>query len=92
MLCVFFILELLLKNIQSVELNLELKMIEIIVYPIVVIVVLMWCYFKWINRRFEKLADIIPGPRAYPFIGSGHQFLGSSESNENNIFLKTNKI
>ncbi|XP_015366845.1 PREDICTED: cytochrome P450 4C1-like [Diuraphis noxia] len=30
-------------------------------------------------RHFEKLAARIPGPPAYPIIGTGYQFIGSSE-------------
>jgi len=65
-------------------------MIEIIASIIVVVLVMVWCYFKWQNRHFEKLAASMPGPPAYPIIGSGYQFIGSSERNENNTFLKTN--
>jgi len=64
-------------------------MIEIIAYINVVFVVI-WCYFKWHNRRFEKLAARMPGPTSYPIIGTAYQFIGSSESNENNEFLRTN--
>ncbi|XP_016656341.1 cytochrome P450 4C1 [Acyrthosiphon pisum] len=51
-------------------------MIEIIVYIIVVIFVVMWCYFKWHNRPFEKLAARMPGPPAYPFIGTLYGCIG----------------
>ncbi|XP_029344292.1 cytochrome P450 4C1-like isoform X2 [Acyrthosiphon pisum] len=51
-------------------------MIEIIVYIIVIIFVVTWCYFKWHNRPFEKLASRMPGPPAYPFIGTLYQFIG----------------
>ncbi|XP_060860449.1 cytochrome P450 4C1-like [Metopolophium dirhodum] len=51
-------------------------MIEIIVYIIVVIFVVMWCYFKWRNRHFEKLEARMPGLPAYPFIGTAYQFIG----------------
>ncbi|CAI6359143.1 unnamed protein product [Macrosiphum euphorbiae] len=54
-------------------------MIEIIAYVIVVVLVVMWCYFKWHNRHFEKLAARMPGPPAYPIIGTAYQFIGSSE-------------
>jgi cytochrome P450 family 4 len=54
-------------------------MIEIIASIIVVVLVMVWCYFKWQNRHFEKLAASMPGPPAYPIIGSGYQFIGSSE-------------
>jgi len=65
---------------------------EIIAYVIVVVLVVIWCYFKWQNRRFEKLAAIMPGPRSYPIIGTAYKFIGSSERNENNTFLKTNQM
>eukprot|EP00102_Acyrthosiphon_pisum_P012638 XP_008181891.1 PREDICTED: cytochrome P450 4V2-like [Acyrthosiphon pisum] len=54
-------------------------MIEIIAYIIGIVLVMVWCYFKWQNRRFEKLAAIMPGPPAYPIIGIGYTFFGSSE-------------
>ncbi|XP_060860451.1 cytochrome P450 4g15-like isoform X2 [Metopolophium dirhodum] len=54
-------------------------MIEMIFYLIVVILVVLWCYFKWNNRHVEKLAAKMPGPPTYPIIGTGFQFIGSSE-------------
>ncbi|XP_015366846.1 PREDICTED: cytochrome P450 4g15-like [Diuraphis noxia] len=54
-------------------------MIELIVYMIIVVLVVIWCYHKWQNRHFEKLAVRMPGPPAYPIIGTGYQFIGSSE-------------
>jgi len=57
-------------------------MIEIIFYPIVVIFVVLWYYFKWNNRHVEKLAAKMPGPPTYPIIGTGFQFIGSSERNK----------
>ncbi|CAI6360436.1 unnamed protein product [Macrosiphum euphorbiae] len=54
-------------------------MIEIIAYIIGIVLVMVWCYFKWQNRRFEKLAAKMQGPLAYPIIGIGYKFIGSSE-------------
>jgi len=65
-------------------------MTEIIVYLSVVIIVVFWCYFKWNNRHFEKLAARMPGPPSYPIIGTGYKFIGSQKRNEHNIFLKIN--
>jgi len=62
-------------------------MIEIIVYPSVVIIVVLWYYIKWKNRHFEKLSAILPGPPSYPIFGMGPLFIGSQESNENNILV-----
>jgi len=70
------------------DLNFKLTMIEIIAYIFGVVLVMVWCYFKWQNRHFEKLSAIMPGPPAYPIIGTGYQFFGSSERNENNKFIK----
>jgi len=79
------------RSIQSAsEIEIEIKMIEIIYYLIVVILVVLWCYIKWSNRHFEKLAARMPGPLSYPIIGTGYKFIGSPERNENNIFLKIN--
>jgi len=58
------------------DLNLKFTMIEMIVYMIIVIFVVMWCYFKWHNRYFEELAAKMPGPPGYPIIGVGYQFFG----------------
>jgi len=68
-------------------------MIEIILYVIVVLFVVIWCYFKWQQRPFEKLAAIMPGPTAYPIIGGGYQFIGltSERKKYRNIFLN-NKL
>ncbi|XP_060860448.1 cytochrome P450 4C1-like [Metopolophium dirhodum] len=52
---------------------------EIIIYLSVVIIVVFWCYFKWNNRHFEKLAARMPGPPSYPIIGTGYKFIGSQE-------------
>ncbi|KAL4123116.1 hypothetical protein QTP88_015346 [Uroleucon formosanum] len=54
-------------------------MVEIIAYIIGVVLAMVWCYFKWRNRHFEKLAASMPGPPTYPIIGAGYQFIGSSE-------------
>jgi len=62
-------------------------MIEIIVYLNVIIIVVLWYYIKLKNRHFEKLAAIMPGPPSYPIVGIGLQFIGSQESNENNILV-----
>lgn len=70
------------RSIQSAsEIEIEIKMIEIIYYLIVVILVVLWCYFKWNNRHVEKLAARMPGPPTYPIIGTGYQFIGSPERN-----------
>jgi len=66
-------------------------MIEMVVYVIFVVLMMAWCYIKWQNRHFEKLAAKMEGPTAYPIIGTGYKFFGSSERNENNKFIK-NKI
>jgi len=68
-------------------------MIEIILYIVVVIFVVMWCYFEWQQRPFKKLAAIMPGPTAYPIIGVGYQFIGSTSQRKKyrNIFLR-NKL
>lgn len=65
-------------------------MLEIIAYITVGILVVFWYYIKWNNRRFEKLAARMPGPPSYPMIGTGYKFIGSPESNENNIFSRIN--
>jgi len=77
------------RSIQSAsEIEIEIKMIEIIYYLIVVILVVLWCYFKWNNRHVEKLAARMPGPPKYPFIGTGYQFIGlTSERKQNNISM-----
>jgi len=62
-------------------------MIEIIAYLNAVIIVVLWCYFKWNNRHFEKLAARMPGPPRYPIIGTANQFIGSPERNKNNLLL-----
>ncbi|KAL4123114.1 hypothetical protein QTP88_015344 [Uroleucon formosanum] len=54
-------------------------MIEMVVYIIVVVLVMVWCYIKWQNRHFEKLAAKMQGPTAYPIIGTGYTFFDSSE-------------
>jgi len=63
-------------------------MIELVVYMFIVVLVVTWCYYKWQNRRFVKLAARMTGPPAYPIIGTGYQFIGSSERNGNNNVLK----
>lgn len=54
----------------------------------------MWCYFKWRNRPFEKLATIIPGPKAYPIIGVLYKFIGSTSERKknNNILVKKTEV
>jgi len=64
-------------------------MIELVAYIIIAVLMVIWCYYKWKNRHFEKLAARMPGPPAYPIIGTGYQFIGSSERNENNNLLET---
>jgi len=63
-------------------------MIEVIVYIIGIVLLMVWSNFKWKIRRFEKLAAKMQGPPAYPIIGIGYQFIGSSTRNENNKFFK----
>jgi len=36
----------------------------------------LWCYFKWTNRHFNRLAAKLNGPPGYPIIGSMLEFVG----------------
>ncbi|PNF39482.1 Cytochrome P450 4C1 [Cryptotermes secundus] len=48
--------------------------------PLLLILCLLLCYmsFRFRRRRMEALAAKLPGPTAWPLIGSALQFLGSS--------------
>lgn len=72
------------------DINFKLTMIEIIAYIIIVIVMVMWCYIKWHNRPFEKLAAIMPGPPAYPIVGTAYQFIGLTPERKKNNKLPKN--
>lgn len=43
-------------------------------FTIIFIMAALGCYFKWKNRRFEKLSAKLKGPPVYPIIGSCLQF------------------
>jgi cytochrome P450 family 4 len=46
-------------------------------YLLVPAVVLYFIYWKLQRRRFLELAEKIPGPKGYPIIGNGLDFLGN---------------
>lgn len=56
---------------------LKFTFINVIIYTIIFVVAL-WFYIKWKNRRFEKLASQLRGPKAYPIIGMVHEFIGGT--------------
>lgn len=60
-------------------------MMDLIVYAVIFFLIILWFKYKW-NRdhsRFKKLDAELPGPPAYPLIGSGLLFLGEPRSTEN---------
>lgn len=43
--------------------------------------VLIGCAIQWIfrNRKLYEFAENVPGPKAYPVIGSSYKFFGKNE-------------
>ncbi|XP_050545258.1 cytochrome P450 4C1-like isoform X1 [Daktulosphaira vitifoliae] len=62
---------------------------ELVSYAIILLLLIIWFRIKW-NRRFiDRFAAKIPGPPSYPLIGSGLEFVGTSQNVMEN-FIKLN--
>lgn len=46
---------------------------------VAVLVVCSLAAFKWRRRHLDKLGSQLPGPRAFPIIGNGLEFIGDPE-------------
>ncbi|VVC39214.1 Cytochrome P450, E-class, group I,Cytochrome P450,Cytochrome P450, conserved site [Cinara cedri] len=49
---------------------------DLIVNVVIFSLIISWCVYIWNRRHYEKLASKIPGPPAYPIVGSMLQFIG----------------
>lgn len=66
---------------------LQMTITEFTTYTLVSFIVVLWCYFKWKHRHFEKVASKMKGPPSYPIIGTGLESIGTHQrkTNNNNI-------
>jgi len=67
---------------------LQMTITELTTYALVSFIVVSWCYFKWKNRHFEKIASKLEGPPSYPIIGTGLKCIGTHQRNTNNNNIK----
>ncbi|KAF0752653.1 cytochrome P450 4C1-like isoform X1, partial [Aphis craccivora] len=58
---------------------LQMTIIEFTFYALFSFIVVLWCYFKWKNRHFEKVASKLKGPPSYPIIGTGLESIGTHQ-------------
>nr|DAD54391.1 TPA_exp: cytochrome P450 enzyme 8 [Aphis glycines] len=64
---------------------LQMTITELTSYALVSFLVVLWCYFKWKNRDFEKIASKLKGPPSYPIIGSALASIGTHQQFSDNI-------
>ncbi|CAH1715439.1 unnamed protein product [Aphis gossypii] len=62
-----------------------MTIIELTTYALVSFIVVLWCYFKWKNRHFEKIASKLEGPPSYPIIGTGLESIGTHQQFSDNV-------
>ncbi|KAF0750338.1 cytochrome P450 4C1-like [Aphis craccivora] len=59
---------------------------ELTGYAVISFIVVLWCYFKWKQRPFERVASKMTGPPSYPIIGSGFEFIGTPQQVMDSVF------
>jgi len=57
---------------------------ELILYAVISFIVILWCYFKWKQRPFERVALKMTGPPAYPIVGFVLELMGTPERKKYN--------
>jgi len=57
--------------------GLQMTITEWTVYAVLSFIVVLWCYFKWKQRPFEKVALKMTGPQSYPIIGFLLEIMGT---------------
>ncbi|XP_050054619.1 cytochrome P450 4C1-like isoform X2 [Aphis gossypii] len=65
--------------------GLQITITEWTVYVVLSFIVVLWCYFKWKQRPFEKVASKMTGPPSYPIIGFLLEILGTPQQIIENI-------
>lgn len=79
--CIFLDWEFIVKWVLQAETLYYFNMAILIIFFTFVLIV---CAIQWIfrNRKLYEFADHIPGPKAYPVIGSSYKFFGKNEEGE----------
>ncbi|KAF0747583.1 Uncharacterized protein FWK35_00018805, partial [Aphis craccivora] len=59
--------------------RLRMTSTELTGYAVISFIVVLWCYFKWKQRPFERVASKMTGPPSYPIIGISLEVMGTPQ-------------